>query len=477
MEPEAYGALVYTLLDGTALKAVESIEIEDLDTAGGEELIFELLDGRYPEQTVQDKLGEVLDAVFGLKVDKGERTPVYVGRAKEAFDRAAREGVNFPSVARGFLLLRGARLSPERRAVVLSAAHRSYEEQEVSAAMRQTYPQYLHDPRTPINFAEAAEDMNEPEEDYEEQEIDALIAGTFEAAEEDDVIEESDAIDVLVTWKQQRQANNAVKNSRGFPPGQPPARPDVGALRRRVRCFKCKEVGHFSRDCPQNQRGKSTGYPSRGPGRGKGDARQTGSASSASSSAAGSGVPVFAVTCGHQGRHEVLLAWNQAGLDGVETVADKLLCDVNFVHDAGAGITDTGCGRGVVGQETLERHLERLGVEAERAEWEENPEQITFRYGNGQTDKSLGRCRVPCCIKNKHFFIAFCVVPGKVPMLIAKETLKKMGAVIDLGADTIYLRALAVQSDLTDNQWGNYQLDLWETTAGFPRGRVGALKP
>ncbi len=42
VEPEAYGALVRTLLDGTALKAVESLEIENLATAGCEDLIFEL---------------------------------------------------------------------------------------------------------------------------------------------------------------------------------------------------------------------------------------------------------------------------------------------------------------------------------------------------------------------------------------------------------------------------------------------------
>ena len=44
-----------------------------------------------------------------MKVDKGERTAAYIGRCRELFEKAAREGIELPDVARGYLMLRGAR--------------------------------------------------------------------------------------------------------------------------------------------------------------------------------------------------------------------------------------------------------------------------------------------------------------------------------------------------------------------------------
>ena len=74
-----------------------------------------------------------------MKVDKGERTAAYTGRCRELFEKAAREGIELPDVARGYLMLRGARLGPEREAIVL-AAGQSYTERNVAQALRSTFP-------------------------------------------------------------------------------------------------------------------------------------------------------------------------------------------------------------------------------------------------------------------------------------------------------------------------------------------------
>jgi len=81
----AYGPLLYTLLDGVALTAVDAVDLDDLEVSGGQHLLFSILDERFPEKTSTDRIGEMLDAVFHLKVERGERTAVYVGRAKEIF--------------------------------------------------------------------------------------------------------------------------------------------------------------------------------------------------------------------------------------------------------------------------------------------------------------------------------------------------------------------------------------------------------
>ena len=63
---------------------------------------------------MHDRLGEVLDGIFDLKVDKNETTSSYTGKARAAFSAAEAEGVKFPSVAKGYLLLRFAQRRRQR---------------------------------------------------------------------------------------------------------------------------------------------------------------------------------------------------------------------------------------------------------------------------------------------------------------------------------------------------------------------------
>eukprot|EP00974_Lingulodinium_polyedra_P093153 9023727-Lingulodinium_polyedra.AAC.1 len=57
-------------LDGAALVACENIEQVELEAPGGEELIFAILDARYPESAPHDKVAEALKAVHSLRVMK-----------------------------------------------------------------------------------------------------------------------------------------------------------------------------------------------------------------------------------------------------------------------------------------------------------------------------------------------------------------------------------------------------------------------
>lgn len=143
MPAEAFGPLLFTLLDGTAVRSFDQVGLEKLETAGGQDIIYEVLDNRFPEEEAHDRIGEVLDCIFGLEVKKQESTSVFTGRVRSAFATAEAEGINSPSVARGYLLLRFAKIAPERKAVVLAAARQSYEEKDIAASLRTTYPEGL----------------------------------------------------------------------------------------------------------------------------------------------------------------------------------------------------------------------------------------------------------------------------------------------------------------------------------------------
>ena len=78
---EAFGSVLCTLLELRAW----------LEEHGGEEVIYEVLDQRYPEEEAHDRIGEVMDTIFDLKVDRGETTGNFTGKVGAAF--AAAEGM------------------------------------------------------------------------------------------------------------------------------------------------------------------------------------------------------------------------------------------------------------------------------------------------------------------------------------------------------------------------------------------------
>ena len=88
MKSEAVGPMLYTLLDGDASDSLDHIDIDQLAVDGGEVLLFEALEARYPEKETADRVGETLDAAFGLRIEKGEASSSFVGRAKTVFMKA-----------------------------------------------------------------------------------------------------------------------------------------------------------------------------------------------------------------------------------------------------------------------------------------------------------------------------------------------------------------------------------------------------
>lgn len=589
----ALGAMLFTLLDGAALRAFDATSMDEIEREGGQDLIYHVLDERFPEEAVHDRLGEVLDSIFDLKVDKGETTAAYTGKARAAFSAAEAEGVRFPSVARGYLLLRFSRLPAEKKAVVMAAARQSYEEQDVAAALRTTYPEGLHVRQG--SHVNAVELRDEAEGEDAPDLNDVLLAdedeGTF--GEDEEPIEEQDAIDVLMTWKQTRQTINREKLSRGLGNG------GFKKLEARVKCFKCQKVGHFSRNCP-NKKGKAGG---------KGDGSQASTrvsyvhmvhdvstesfvlisekdedqeaeavmeswadktkdswqvegdqvirhhvvprSSMFSPARARCPIPVAELSSarltvmvrpdgtveeqytpnwknGLEAHRDTVDTWTGRSVfyrmvshadgqddeeawiadvaaafyeeleahdqdnSGVVSKADVL--DPNkasendpgslfqepssdeeeqspsesqcaLVHDAGFGIIDTGCGRGIVGEKTLQRHLELLQGYGYTCT-ELKPKAHTFRYGNGSCDQTSRRVELPIFVAGKEMRVRLHVVPGHVPLLLSKRLLKSLGALIDLNDNKLVMVKAGVSTSLLEMKDNSYQINLMDMAPG-----------
>ncbi|CAK9009348.1 unnamed protein product [Durusdinium trenchii] len=133
----AKGAYVYTLLAGKALECVEHLEQSAYQKAGGEKIIFELLDQRFPQKDHSDEMSEALTEVFQLRAREGESLKAWVSRATELFDRVKRKvNVAFPEEARGWIILHRAGLTEEQKAVILSRSLGVLKREEIGRAMR-----------------------------------------------------------------------------------------------------------------------------------------------------------------------------------------------------------------------------------------------------------------------------------------------------------------------------------------------------
>eukprot|EP00435_Cladocopium_sp_Y103_P011882 s2377_g3.t1 len=134
-----------------------------------------------------------------------------------------------------------------------------------------------------------------------------------------------------------------------------------------------------------------------------------------------------------------------------------------LVHPAGYGVVDTGCGRGVIGAETLKRHegaLQKHGLHVE--DLETKPHK--FRYGNGPADVSHRRVQVPIYIRGREMKMRLHVVPGDVPLLVSKRFLKSLGARVALDSNEIFRSAVGVTAKMIERPDGSCQLDLLDMT-------------
>ena len=130
-----------------------------------------------------------------------------------------------------------------------------------------------------------------------------------------------------------------------------------------------------------------------------------------------------------------------------------------LVHDAGFGVVDTGCGRGLVGQNTLDRHVEKMSEHGIQIV-ELPPKMHTFKYGNGSIDRSGRRVELPIFVAGKELRVRLHVVPGDVPLLLSKRLQKGVGAMIDLNTNRLVMTRAGVSIPLLEMKDNSYQINL-----------------
>ena len=119
----------------------------------------------------------------------------------------------------------------------------------------------------------------------------------------------------------------------------------------------------------------------------------------------------------------------------------------------GLAIVDTGASRSVIGIDHVPSMLKGLPRKVQESV-RECPSKVGFRFGNNQIEYSFKQIQIPIETSTKRIWLLIEVVPKATPFLLSIQTMKFLGAVIDLGTQQCYLKNLGRSLNLHESKNG-----------------------
>lgn len=385
------------------------------------------------------------------------------------------------------LLVDGARLTRRDRAMVKTRAGTDMEE-DVTNAMIELAPELEGEPGCPIGYSEPNAAARQGDEflvqrgestalKYGKKEVNAVEAELppWEEVEnelDDDYMAEDEADQLppeLVEASHEAYAMHfkakqkiaEVKKLRQYfrrPEQMLEERKKIIAEKMKTApCHKCRELGHWSRECPQ--RGHATGAAS---WRSSKQSQTKGSASEDRATLVAlchrdSSERVQSESS-YKGRHGVTVAFKGNKNKHIVGSHETFWCQRELKYQV---ILDLGCVRSVVG---LKWMTELLHEWKNQQRWVRIfPEKEQFQFGNMQTPTSKFRVHFEVVLAGVHVAIPMSVVPGDCPPLLSRHACRQLGLSIDCGSHSVSSSKMNVKNfGMSQAGNGHYILSLHE---------------
>ena len=133
--------------------------------------------------------------------------------------------------------------------------------------------------------------------------------------------------------------------------------------------------------------------------------------------------------------------------------------EVLLVSSPGHAVLDSGCGKTIIGEKTLQAFAEIWETHKLPSPLEKK-EQNRFRFGNGEQETSSRVVEMPVFLANRPGFVTAAVVRGDAPLLLSRPALKKLGATLDFAGDSLTLFDGQSSLALETNAAGQYTVNV-----------------
>jgi len=208
-----------------------------------------------------------------------------------------------------------------------------------------------------------------------------------------------------------------------------------------VVCWHCQKPGHVRFHCPARQAGVvAAGRPA------------SASPPVADSVAPGSALLASAVgvpPAGPPASHQVLVCTSVVGEQVLAAGAVPV----------GVAIIDPGATATLVGADWLRAYLGAL-PQRMRRQAVRRPASVLFRFGDDRTTLADSHWFIPVLLGGTVRLLGTHVIPGPLPLLISRPSLRAAQAVLDLEADSLWLKDRHVSVPLVVDPTGHLTLSL-----------------